>query len=88
MINPKDVAKALRLIAEEIESKGYDVIINESLSYHIDGVRIAAITIANTLYKVELQFKTDDSEIIPETVLQDRSPGLWSRTFFIDRLQQ
>ena len=59
MINPNDVAKALRLIAEEIESKGYDVIINESLSYHIDGVRIAAITIANTLYKVELQFKTD-----------------------------
>ena len=59
MINPNDVAKALRLIAEEIESKGYDVIINESLSCHIDGVVIADVTIKDALYKVELQFKTD-----------------------------
>ena len=74
MINPNDVSKALRLIAEEIESKSYDAIRCQSVTCHIESGVILDVTLIKPAYKMSLQFNTDllKRELINTTEKSDK----------------
>ena len=73
MINPNDIAKALRLIAEEIDSKGYDVILNYSVSCSEYG-SVVVVTMRQPSYDINLQFNTNllKRELINTTEKSDK----------------
>ena len=59
MTNHNDIAKALRLIADEIDIKGCDVILNHSVICSEYGVCVSATMQQQPIYDISLQFNTN-----------------------------
>ena len=58
MINTNDAAKALRIIADDLEKHGHERVVKQSTGVGI-GYLIIDVTLSDTSYRCDLQFNPE-----------------------------